>query len=146
MTRAALARHIAGVAGGPVFQLSGAFGAWRVHAPDRAWQIDVAVLQGDSIDEDLAQRDFTVNAIGEPLGGGRLIDPYDGAGDLDRRCLRMVAEEAFDRDPLRVLRLARLSAGLGFEAEAATITAARSARRASPTSLRSASSPSSSGS
>jgi poly(A) polymerase len=120
----ALARHLAVVAGGPAFQLSGAFGAWRVHAPDRAWQVDVTVLQGDSIQEDLAQRDFTVNAIAEPLDGGPLVDPHDGAGDLERGCLRMVSAEAFDRDPLRVLRLARFTAGLGFEPEAATVAAA----------------------
>jgi poly(A) polymerase len=120
----ALARHLAVVAGGPVFQLSGAFGAWRVHAPDRAWQVDVTVLQGDSIEADLEQRDFTINAIAEPLDGGPLIDPHDGAGDLERRCLRMVSAEGFDRDPLRVLRLARFAAGLGFEAEAATLAAA----------------------
>jgi poly(A) polymerase len=124
-----LARHLAMVAGGPVFQLSGQFGAWRVHAPDRAWQVDVTVLQGDTIEEDLAQRDFTVNAIGEPLEGGPLIDPHDGAADLEQQCLRMVSEEAFDRDPLRVLRLARFAAGLGFEPEAATVAAA--AKRAS---------------
>jgi putative nucleotidyltransferase with HDIG domain len=95
-----------------------------VHAPDRAWQVDVTVLQGDSIEEDLAQRDFTVNAIAEPVEGGPLVDPHDGARDLERRCLRMVSEEAFDRDPLRVLRLARFVAGLGFEAETATLDAA----------------------
>jgi len=120
----ALARHLALVAGGPVFELSGRFGAWRVHAPDRAWQVDVSVLQGDSIDADLAQRDFTINAIAEPLDGGHLVDPHDGAQDLERRCLRMVSEDAFDHDPLRVLRLARFAAGLGFEAEAATVAAA----------------------
>jgi putative nucleotidyltransferase with HDIG domain len=120
----ALARHLALVAGGPVFQLSGQFGAWRVHAPDRTWQVDVAVLQGDSIENDLAQRDFTINAIAEPLSGGPLVDPYDGAGDLERRRLRMVDPEAFDRDPLRVLRLARFAAGLGFEPEEATVAAA----------------------
>jgi putative nucleotidyltransferase with HDIG domain len=120
----ALARHLAVVAGGPAFELSGAFGAWRVHAPGREWQIDVTALQGDSIQEDLAQRDFTVNAIAEPLDGGPLVDPFDGASDLDRGCLRMVSEEAFDTDPLRVLRLARFAAGLGFEPEEATIAAA----------------------
>jgi len=119
-----LARHLAVVAGGPAFELSGAFGAWRVHAPGREWQVDVTALQGDSIQEDLAQRDFTVNAIAEPLDGGPLVDPFGGAGDLERRCLRMVSDEAFDRDPLRVLRLARFAAGLGFEPDEATIAAA----------------------
>jgi putative nucleotidyltransferase with HDIG domain len=120
----ALARHLALVAGGPVFQLSGEFGAWRVHAPGRRWQVDVTALQGDSIEEDLAQRDFTVNAIAEPLDGGPLIDPFDGALDLEARRLRMVSEENFDRDPLRVLRLARFAAGLGFEPDEETIAAA----------------------
>jgi putative nucleotidyltransferase with HDIG domain len=118
------ARRLAVTAGGPAFQLSGEFGAWRVHAPDRAWQLDVTPLQGDSIEEDLGKRDFTVNAIAEPLDGGALIDPHDGAGDLERRCLRMVSEQAFDDDPLRVLRLARFASGLGFEAESATVAAA----------------------
>jgi poly(A) polymerase len=120
----ALARHLAVAAGGPVFQLSGAFGAWRVYAPDRAWQIDVTALQGDSIDDDLAQRDFTINAIAEPIAGGPLLDPHDGAADLERGCLRMVSAEAFDRDPLRVLRLARFAAALGFEPESETVAAA----------------------
>jgi putative nucleotidyltransferase with HDIG domain len=121
----AIARHLAVAAGGPAFQLSGEFGAWRVHAPDRSWQIDVSPLQGDSIGADLAQRDFTINAIAEPLDGGPLLDPYDGAGDLDRRRLRMVAPEAFDRDPLRVLRLARFASELGFQADPETIAEAR---------------------
>jgi poly(A) polymerase len=120
----ALARHLALAAGGPAFALSGEFGAWRVHAPGRLWQVDVTALQGDSIDEDLAQRDFTVNAIAEPLDGGPLIDPFDGALDLERRRLRMVSEQSFDRDPLRVLRLARFAAQLGFEPEEETIAAA----------------------
>jgi poly(A) polymerase len=120
----ALARHLALIAGGPVFQLSGEFGAWRVHGPGRRWQVDVTALQGDSIEEDLAQRDFTVNAIAEPLDGGPLIDPFDGALDLEQGRLRMVSEENFDRDPLRVLRLARFVAGLGFEPDEETIAAA----------------------
>ena len=120
----ALARHLALTAGGPAFQLSGRFGAWRVHSPDHEWQIDVAVLQGDSIQDDLAQRDFTINAIAEPLDGGPLLDPHGGADDLERGCLRMVSAEGFDRDPLRVLRLARFAAGLGFEPDPATVAAA----------------------
>jgi putative nucleotidyltransferase with HDIG domain len=120
------ARHLAVTAGGPLFQLSDAFGAWRVHAPGRDWQIDVTPLQGEAIEDDLALRDFTVNAIAEPLGGGGLVDQHDSAGDLERRCLRMVAASAFDDDPLRCLRLVRLACTLGFEAEEATVAAATS--------------------
>jgi putative nucleotidyltransferase with HDIG domain len=120
-----LARQLAVEAGGPAFELSDAFGAWRVIGPGRAWQVDVTPLQGSTIEEDLALRDFTVNAIAEPLEGGALVDPYDGAGDVRERRLRMVSEEAFDADPLRTLRLARFACQLGLEPEAATIEAAR---------------------
>src|SRR5262249_9602902 len=51
-------------------------------------------------------------------------DPFDGALDLDQRRLRMVSEQNFDRDPLRVLRLARFAAQLGFEPDEQTIAAA----------------------
>jgi poly(A) polymerase len=117
----ALARH----AGGIAFELSGEFGAWRVLAGDRSWHVDVAALQGGSIEADLAQRDFTVNAMALPLGGGELLDPHGGRADLDARLLRMVSPAAFDDDPLRTLRLARFACEVGLEPEAATEAAAR---------------------
>lgn len=106
----------------PVFALSEAFGAWRLVGD--GWQIDVSVLQGATIGEDLAQRDLTVNAIARPIAGGGLIDPYGGEQDLAARRLRMVSERAFDADPLRVLRLARLATVLGFGSDPATVAAA----------------------
>lgn len=121
----AAARRIARATGGPAFELSEDFGAWRVMAPDRGWQVDVTVLQGATLEEDLAKRDFTVNAMAEPLAGGPLVDPHDGAGDLGRRVLRMVAPESFDADPLRCLRLARFAAELGMAWDEATAAAAR---------------------
>jgi len=128
----AVARHLALAVGGPVFALSERFGAWRVIGPQRAWQIDLSQLQGDTIAADLAQRDFTVNAIAEPLLGGELIDPHGGAGDVEARRLRMVSEAAFDADPLRVLRLARFACELGLapDRETAEQAAARARRLA----------------
>ncbi len=61
-----------------------------------------------TLEQDLARRDLTINAIAR-AEDGTLIDPYDGQGDLRRRVLRHVSE-AFVEDPVRVLRLARLSA------------------------------------
>jgi poly(A) polymerase len=119
----ALARH----GGGTAFPLSEAFGAWRVAGPARAWQVDLAALGGETIEQDLARRDFTVNAMAEPLAGGGLIDPTGGAADLQRRVLRMVAPEAFDADPLRVVRLARLAVEARMTVDAATAAAARGA-------------------
>jgi len=121
----AAARHLALTAGGPAFELSDAFGAWRVVSPDRRWQVDLLPLREPSIEDDLRQRDFTVNAIAEPLAGGALIDPFAGAEDLADRRLRMVSEEAFVADPLRVLRLARLACELDLEPETETAAAAR---------------------
>jgi putative nucleotidyltransferase with HDIG domain len=126
----AAARHLAMAVGGPVFALSQQFGAWRVIGPEREWQIDLTPLQGKTIAEDLALRDFTVNAIAEPLLGGELIDPHGGAEDVRERRLRMVSDAAFDADPLRVLRLARFACELGLAPDRQTTeqAAARAAR------------------
>jgi poly(A) polymerase len=121
----AAAKALARAAGGPVFELSREFGAWRVLAPDRSWQADLSPLRGGSLAADLALRDFTVNAIAEPLAGGAPVDPHGGQADLDAGRLRMVAARAFAEDPLRVVRAARLACELGLEIEPATVAAAR---------------------
>ncbi|WP_445149402.1 HD domain-containing protein [Baekduia sp. Peel2402] len=115
---------------GPSFELSGAFGAWRVIGPNKAFQVDLAPLQGETIEDDLARRDFTVNAMARRVGGGELIDPHGGARDLEAKQLRMVVPQAFDDDPLRVLRLARFASELPLTPDAETLTeaAARASR------------------
>jgi len=120
------ARAIAG-AGGPAacFALSEDFGAWRVVARDGAWQADVERLRGDSLRADLLLRDFTVNAIAEPIEGGAPIDPLGGLADLTARRLRMAGPGAFAEDPLRVLRLVRMAVELELEPEPQTSNAAR---------------------
>jgi putative nucleotidyltransferase with HDIG domain len=123
------ARTLARRAGGHPFELSERFGAWRVVASDRAWQLDLLPLAGRSIEDDLAARDLTINAIAEPLGRGAPVDPFGGLRDLDARTLRMVSAEAFSRDPLRTLRLARLAVELHFSVEPET---AASAERNAP--------------
>lgn len=120
----AAARTLARAARAAAFPLSEAFGAWRVVAGGGAWQADLAPLAGETIEQDLAQRDFTVNAIAEPLGGGAAIDPAGGRGDLAERRLRMVSPAAFASDPLRVMRLPRFACELGLEAEPETVRAA----------------------
>ncbi len=119
------AKAIGRVARAPVFELSEAFGAWRVVARDHGWQIDVATLQGPTLAADLALRDFTINAMAEPLGGGALVDPHGGREDLAARRLRMVSAAALDADPLRALRLVRLACTLALEVEPETLAAAR---------------------
>jgi poly(A) polymerase len=120
------ARAIALAAGrAPCFTLSEEFGAWRVLARDRSWQIDVESLRAGSLEADLALRDFTVNAIAEPIAGGEPIDPLGGLADLRAARLRMAGPGAFAEDPLRVLRLVRIAVELDLEAEAETARRAR---------------------
>src|SRR5690349_20640189 len=76
------ARAIAKASGGTSFQLSGAFGAWRVVGPEHAWHVDLVTLRDDDILADLAIRDFTINAMAQPLGGGEVVDPHGGREDL----------------------------------------------------------------
>ena len=69
-----------------------------------------------SIGEDLARRDFTVNAMAFPLNGDRqLIDPHAGLDDLRAGLLRILHERSFVDDPTRALRAARYAARFGFE-------------------------------
>ena len=79
-----------------------------------------------SLETDLMRRDFTVNAMAKRLTDGALIDPFGGALDLEHRVLRAVgdANERFLEDPLRMLRLARFMAKLGFTPDPATARAA----------------------
>jgi poly(A) polymerase len=118
------ARALSKAAGGPAFELSSEFGAWRVMGPGRRWQVDLTPVQGGSLSEDLARRDFTINAMAQPLAGGEVVDPHGGARDLAARRLRMVSPASFDDDPLRVLRLARFASELDLEPEADTVAAA----------------------
>jgi putative nucleotidyltransferase with HDIG domain len=81
---------------------------------------------GDSIELDLARRDFTVNAMAwgaEPGAPTRLVDPHGGVEDLAARILRAVGEPTtrFGEDALRMIRAARLAAALEFEVEPATL-------------------------
>lgn len=84
-----------------------------------------AVFFVDDIEQDLARRDFTVNALAyEPLDD-QLIDPFHGLDDMRAKILRTVGrpELRFSEDGLRVLRAARFTATLEFELEPATFAA-----------------------
>jgi poly(A) polymerase len=114
------ARAIARAAGGTSFQLSGAFGAWRVVGPGNGWHVDLVQLRDADIAADLAARDFTINAMAEPLAGGDVLDPHGGRADLEARVVRMVAPGALAEDPLRTLRAVRLVCELDLTLDPAT--------------------------
>ena len=119
------AREIARETRGAAFQLSGDFGAWRVVGPGHAWHVDLVTLRDGDIAADLAARDFTINAMAEPLGGGELLDPHGGRDDLAARRVRMVSAGALAEDPLRSLRAVRLVTELDLELDPATGDAVR---------------------
>jgi putative nucleotidyltransferase with HDIG domain len=119
------ARRIAKAAGGASFQLSHEFGGWRAVGPAHAWHVDVLPLRDGDLQADLGARDFTVNAMAEPLAGGAVVDPHGGQADLGARRLRMVSARALADDPLRTLRAVRFAVELGFAIEPATAAAVR---------------------
>lgn len=82
------------------------------------------VTFGTDILEDLARRDFTINAMARNLHTGALLDPFGGREDLEGRVLRFVGDPAvrIAEDPLRMLRAVRFSAQLGFELDAYALT------------------------
>lgn len=112
------ARIYAGLAKGAVFPLSERHGAWRVAFRDGR-TVDFTPLTG-SIEDDLRTRDFTINAIAQPVGGGDYVDPLGGRADLEHGTLRAVSPEIFEDDPLRLLRAVRLEDELGLTLDAET--------------------------
>ncbi len=90
-------------------------------------------VQAATIHEDLRSRDFTINAIALSLSRasrGLLIDPTNGIGDLERHELRTVSNYALYDDPVRILRLIRLRARLGFTVDERTQSQYQNVREA----------------
>ena len=112
------ARAYAKRSGGAPFPLSERHGAWRV-ALDGGRTVDFTPLPG-SVEDDLATRDFTINAIARPLAGGEPVDPFHGRGDLEARRLRAVRDSVFEDDPLRLLRAVRLEDELDVRMDEST--------------------------
>ncbi len=88
---------------------------------------DFAIVSDPSIgiEEDMARRDFTVNAMARRLADGVLVDPFGGLGDLARRRLRTVSKGSFAEDPLRLVRAVRFVSQLGLEPTGETLTQMR---------------------
>lgn len=88
---------------------------------------DFAIVADRSIplEEDMARRDFTVNAMARRLETGELVDPFGGVEDLERRELRTVSATSFRDDPLRLLRGLRFVSQLGFDLAPETLVQMR---------------------
>lgn len=118
---APVAEAVAAKLGGHAFELSEEFPTWRAGDRHGTWQVDVATLRGDSIEQDLGRRDFTVGAMAVSLEDGEAIDPTGGIADLRQGVLRPAGPRAFSDDPLRLMRAARLSAQFGWTLDPQTV-------------------------
>ena len=109
------ARAFARAARGAPFPLSERHGAWRIALEDGR-TVDFTPLAA-GIEDDLGTRDFTLNAMARPVGGGDIVDPFGGREDLAGRAIRAVVDGVFESDPLRLLRAVRLEDELGFRCD-----------------------------
>ncbi|HET9302252.1 MAG TPA: CCA tRNA nucleotidyltransferase [Propionibacteriaceae bacterium] len=114
----------------------------RVDVGETSWVIEVTTYRsdvyvghsrkpevafGDTLDDDLLRRDFTINAMAVSIPEKRFVDPYGGLNDLARRVIRTPAtpESSFSDDPLRMMRAARFAAQLGFRPAPEVVAAMR---------------------
>jgi tRNA nucleotidyltransferase/poly(A) polymerase len=103
----------------------------RVMIPTPAGPIDLTPFQaGPDVEDDLAHRDFTINAMAYDASRNELLDPYGGRADLANGLLRAVgsARDRFEEDPLRALRAVRLIATRGWKLDSELEAALADAR------------------
>ena len=87
---------------------------YRLVLKDKENYLDISELCGDTIEEDLQRRDFTINAIAYDLKENKFIDVRGGIDDIKNKRIREIREENFVDDPLRILRAFRFMATTGF--------------------------------
>lgn len=88
---------------------------YRIVLKDKINFLDISEMQGNSIEDDLKRRDFTINAIAYDLSNEKFIDVTGGLNDLKNKVLRHIDDKNFEEDPLRVLRAFRFYSMTGFE-------------------------------
>jgi len=121
-----LARRLADATGGAFYALDTDTDAARIvyRRPDEL-VVDLAAMRGPDIVADLQARDFTINAMAVDVRHSSqaqpaILDPCHGQQDLARRVLRATSEQAFQQDPVRLLRAVRFAARLGLSIEPQT--------------------------
>lgn len=82
--------------------------------------LDFATYRGNTLEEDLRARDFTINAIAFNLKDQTIIDPLNGSSDLRNRLIRACSPASISDDPVRILRAVRQAAAFGFKIQPET--------------------------
>lgn len=106
----------------PVFLKNGeeyALARTELSTGDGYTDFDVRFDSNVTLEEDLGRRDFTMNAIA--MRDGEYVDPYGGIQDIEDGIIRVINSKAFKEDPVRILRMARFAAQLGFDIEQWTL-------------------------
>ena len=122
-----VARDVASTIGGKYIPLDEPHQIARVIVPGgKHFHLDFATIRGN-IEEDLTDRDFTINTIAvnlQEIAGSVItfVDPFKGWDDIKGRQVRAVSEAVLQEDPLRLMRGPRLAAELGFSIESETKT------------------------
>ena len=80
-----------------------------------------------TLEDDLARRDFRMNMLARRVSDGALVDPYGGVADIEARRIDLLRPEAFDEDPLRMLRACQFAARFDYTIAAGTLEAMRAA-------------------
>lgn len=113
-----IGKHIANELNGAYYVLDDEREMVRVIVPDETtgqFGIDIALMSGNDIEDDLRERDFTFNAMAIELGEKPvLVDPLGGQQDLADKVLRMCAPDSLRNDPMRALRAVRMSLEFGL--------------------------------
>lgn len=131
-------KHLVSDWGDAVYAMGEAFGTIGARKDDVNYEITTFrsevyreesrkphVAYSDNVEEDLSRRDFTINAMALRIPDAELVDPHGGMLDLARQVLRTPLDPhiSFSDDPLRMLRLFRFQATLGFEPDEAALAA-----------------------
>lgn len=87
---------------------------------NKEYDYEISSYRGNSIEEDLSNRDFKINALALDINGN-LIDPYNGLEDIKNKKISLIKDDAFIRDPLRILRAIRIANKYNFDIDDNTL-------------------------
>ncbi|MDJ0625305.1 MAG: HD domain-containing protein [Candidatus Caenarcaniphilales bacterium] len=107
---AAFSRNIADETDSSFIELDSETQSYRI--VNDKWQVDIVAPRGRDIEEDLEERDFSINAVAYELSSKKILDPQKGLEDLEQKVIRGIQEKNFKDDPLRCIRSFRIAAQL----------------------------------
>ena len=127
-----IGKNIANELGGAYYVLDDEREMVRVIIEDEQigkFDVDIAQLSGETVEDDLQERDFTINAMAIAVGSdNQFVDPLNGLSDMENKMLRMCAPDSLQNDPLRSLRAIRMSLEFGLTMDEDLLNAMYDAR------------------